>query len=145
MNLLKMTILPRFRARARPGLKYFNIFWAEKLVLTGNYPTDFVQKRGKKLFSLHVWINQLTLPWFLEDQIHFSVPGLPVDRFSSVKKHFFIITYNVKGFYCVSARPTVVWTFKSHLQANWFFALKISKFKALGAGSNVVQMTWNFG
>jgi hypothetical protein len=33
MNLLKMTILPGFRARARPGLKYLNIFWPEKLVL----------------------------------------------------------------------------------------------------------------
>jgi hypothetical protein len=33
MNLLKMTILPGFRARAWPGLEYLNIFWAEKLVL----------------------------------------------------------------------------------------------------------------
>jgi hypothetical protein len=29
----KMTILPGFRAMSRPGLKYLNIFWAEKLVL----------------------------------------------------------------------------------------------------------------
>jgi hypothetical protein len=65
---------------------------------TGNYPTYFAQKRGRNLFSLHFWINQLTLSWFLADQIHFNVPGLPVDRFSIVKKHIFIITNNVKGF-----------------------------------------------
>jgi hypothetical protein len=65
---------------------------------TGNYPTNFAQKRGKNLLSLHFWINQLTLSWFLVDKIHCNVPGLPVDRFSIVKKHFFIITNNVKGF-----------------------------------------------
>jgi hypothetical protein len=92
-----MTIVPGFRARARPGLKYLNIFWAEKLVLVITQQI-FSRNVEKNLFSLHFWINQLTLSLFLADQIHFNVPGLPVDRFSIVKKHFFIIINNVKGF-----------------------------------------------
>jgi hypothetical protein len=60
MNLLKITILPGFRARARPGLKYLNIFWAEKLVLVITQQI-LPRKVEKNLFSLHFWINHLTL------------------------------------------------------------------------------------
>jgi hypothetical protein len=50
----------RIRARARPGLKYLNIFWAEKLLLV---ITQQILPRNveKNLFSLHFWIDQLTL------------------------------------------------------------------------------------
>jgi hypothetical protein len=90
------------------------MFWAEKLVLV---ITQQILPRNVEKTFFHCIFGSINLPF--PDQIHFNVPGLPVDRFSIFKKHFFIITNNVKGFLLRWRKahggldPS-----KSHLQAN---------------------------
>jgi hypothetical protein len=52
----RMTILPGFRARARPGLKYLNIFWAEKLVLVTVH--QLLPRNVKKNKILRDWSDE---------------------------------------------------------------------------------------
>jgi hypothetical protein len=74
------------------------IFWAEKLILVIIY---LFQPRKVKIniYTLLVSSIQLPLARFLGDPAHFNGPGLPVDRFSIGKKHFFMNTNNVRGFF----------------------------------------------
>jgi hypothetical protein len=68
-------------------------------------PPGFHAQAGpptKKFITLLVSSIQLSIVRFLGD--HFNRPGLPVDRFSIVKQHFFINTNNVKGFFIAAAR-----------------------------------------
>jgi hypothetical protein len=61
----------------------------------GYYSADSAQKI---ISSLHFLTNQIKFFRFLAELAHFNDPELPVDRFSIVKKHFFINTNNVKDF-----------------------------------------------
>jgi hypothetical protein len=61
-------------------------FWAEKLILVIIHPV-FTHKSYNKYIAR-----------FLGETAHFYRPRLHVDRFSIVKKHFFINS-NVKGFF----------------------------------------------
>jgi hypothetical protein len=58
---------------------------------------QFLLRKAKiSIFKLHVSSIQLSIARFLsDDPAHFNRPELPVDQFSTAKKHFFI---NVKGF-----------------------------------------------
>jgi hypothetical protein len=73
-------------------------FWAEKLILVIIH--QFLPRKAtKNIITLHVSSIQLSIARFLGDPAYFNRPiGLPVDRFSIVKKHFFINTNNVKSF-----------------------------------------------
>jgi hypothetical protein len=56
------------------------------------------------IYTLLVSSVQLSLARFLGDPAHFNGPGLPVDRFSIGKKHFFMNTNNVRGFFLQQGR-----------------------------------------
>jgi hypothetical protein len=74
------------------------ILWAEKLILVIIYL--FPPRKVKiNIYTLLVSSIQLSLARFLGDLAHFNGPGLPVDRFSIGKKHFFMNTNNVRGFF----------------------------------------------
>jgi hypothetical protein len=100
---------PGFHARAGPGMATppRSFFWAEKLILV-IINQFLLRKATKNIISLHVSSIQLSIARFLGDPAHLNRPGLTVDRFSIVKKHIFINTNNVKGFYCSIAGSTAV-------------------------------------
>jgi hypothetical protein len=102
------SIISNFHYYRSSQLEYLSIFWAENFVLVVIH--QILSSNVEKIIpSLHFLTNQLTLSRFLVDLVHFNDPELPVGPFSIVKKHFFINTNNVKGFfYCNRARPTIV-------------------------------------
>jgi hypothetical protein len=61
----------------------------------------------------------------LADLAHFNGPELPVDRISIIKKHFFINTNNVKGFFIVTAQsPRLFGPFKISFANKFRFCSK---------------------
>jgi hypothetical protein len=74
------------------------IFWAEKLILVIIYLSQ-PRKVKINIYTLLVSSIQLSMARFLGDPNHFNGPGLPVDKFSIGKKHFFKNTNNVRGFF----------------------------------------------
>jgi hypothetical protein len=66
-------------------------FWAEKLILVIIH--QFLPREAKiSINKLHVSSIQLSIARFSGQPPHFTRPRFPMDRFSIVKKHFFINT-----------------------------------------------------
>jgi hypothetical protein len=88
---------PGYHVRAGRAWRPRSFFWAEKLILVIIH--QFLDRKTTKyIITLHVSSIKLLIARFLGDPALFNRSGFPVNRFSIVKKHFFINTNNVKGF-----------------------------------------------
>jgi hypothetical protein len=93
-------------------------------------------------FTYHIWTIKISAMAFLDDLALFQCSGLPVRRFSSNQKYFFINTNSVEGFLLQQRQSNGCLKLpRELLQKNSVFWLKMAIFKASAAGSNVVQMS----